>query len=215
MGFIQARRHDSRRHLPHPPGGARRVAFARAARVGPARRAPLGSRHRPVQEQPATTWSASSRSRRKNRPVPERARHSACRRAGIPRRSFGAGTTWARARLPHRFVEAPAQEPSSPARGDRADPRRAPPDSRPCRTQNPYEDELRTRAAELGLVGDTRFLGWVPGEELEGLYRSSSCFVFPSLYEGFGLPVLEAMARECPSRAPIAVPWPRSLTTRR
>jgi glycosyltransferase involved in cell wall biosynthesis len=64
--------------------------------------------------------------------------------------------------------------------------------------RTPYEDELRARAAELGLVDDTRFLGWVPGEELEGLYRSSSCFVFPSLYEGFGLPVLEAMARGVP-----------------
>jgi glycosyltransferase involved in cell wall biosynthesis len=64
--------------------------------------------------------------------------------------------------------------------------------------RTPYEDVLRARAAELGLVDDTRFLGWVPGEELEGLYRSSSCFVFPSLYEGFGLPVLEAMARGVP-----------------
>jgi glycosyltransferase involved in cell wall biosynthesis len=64
--------------------------------------------------------------------------------------------------------------------------------------RTPYEDELRARAAQLGLAGDTRFLGWVPGEELEGLYRSSSCFVFPSLYEGFGLPVLEAMARGVP-----------------
>jgi len=64
--------------------------------------------------------------------------------------------------------------------------------------RTPYEDELRARAAELGLGDDTRFLGWVPDEELEGLYRSSSCFVFPSLYEGFGLPVLEAMARGVP-----------------
>ncbi len=61
-----------------------------------------------------------------------------------------------------------------------------------------YERELQARARELGLVADTRFLGWVPSEELEGLYRSSSCFVFPSLYEGFGLPVLEAMARGVP-----------------
>ena len=64
--------------------------------------------------------------------------------------------------------------------------------------RTPYEDELRARAAELGLEDDTRFLGWVPGEELEGLYRSASCFVFPSLYEGFGLPVLEAMTRGLP-----------------
>ncbi len=61
-----------------------------------------------------------------------------------------------------------------------------------------YEQELREHAGRLGLAADTRFLGWVSGEELEGLYRSSACFVFPSLYEGFGLPVLEAMARGVP-----------------
>lgn len=61
-----------------------------------------------------------------------------------------------------------------------------------------YEHKLRVRAAALGVSGETRFLGWVPEEELEGLYRSSTCFVFPSLHEGFGLPVLEAMARGVP-----------------
>jgi glycosyltransferase involved in cell wall biosynthesis len=64
--------------------------------------------------------------------------------------------------------------------------------------RTPYESELSMRAAELGLLDDTRFLGWVTAEELEGLYRASTCFVFPSLYEGFGLPVLEAMARGLP-----------------
>jgi glycosyltransferase involved in cell wall biosynthesis len=62
----------------------------------------------------------------------------------------------------------------------------------------PYERDLRTHAARLGLDEDVRFVGWVPNEELEGLYRASTCFVFPSLYEGFGLPVLEAMARGVP-----------------
>ena len=62
----------------------------------------------------------------------------------------------------------------------------------------PHEHELRERSARLGLAADTRFLGWVSEEELEGLYRSAACFVFPSLYEGFGLPVLEAMARGVP-----------------
>jgi len=62
----------------------------------------------------------------------------------------------------------------------------------------PYERELREQAAILGLEEDLRFLGWVPNEELEGLYRASTCFAFPSLYEGFGLPVLEAMSRGVP-----------------
>jgi glycosyltransferase involved in cell wall biosynthesis len=61
-----------------------------------------------------------------------------------------------------------------------------------------WEAELRRRAHELGLDADTRFLGWVGDDELEELYAAASCFVFPSLYEGFGLPVLEAMARGVP-----------------
>jgi glycosyltransferase involved in cell wall biosynthesis len=72
----------------------------------------------------------------------------------------------------------------------------------------PHEAELRARAAQLGVAGDVRFLGWVPPEELEGLYAAAACFVFPSLYEGFGLPVLEAMARgvpvACSDRASLA-----------
>ena len=42
--------------------------------------------------------------------------------------------------------------------------------------------------------------GLVPGEELASLYRRTACLVFPSLYEGFGQPPLEAMA----SGAPVA-----------
>ena len=56
-----------------------------------------------------------------------------------------------------------------------------------------FEPELRRRAGER-----VRFLGWVDDEELEGLYRVATCFVFPSLAEGFGLPVLEAMMRGVP-----------------
>ena len=52
--------------------------------------------------------------------------------------------------------------------------------------------------AELGVAGDVRFPGWVDASELEGLYAAAACFVFPSLIEGFGLPVLEAMARGVP-----------------
>ena len=56
-----------------------------------------------------------------------------------------------------------------------------------------FEPELRQRAGER-----VRFLGWVDDDELEGLYRAATCFVFPSLAEGFGLPVLEAMMRGVP-----------------
>ena len=44
-------------------------------------------------------------------------------------------------------------------------------------------------------------LGVVPVEELASLYRTAACLVFPSLYEGFGLPPLEAMASGCPVAA--------------
>lgn len=61
-----------------------------------------------------------------------------------------------------------------------------------------HEAELRARAAAIGLAEDTQFLNWVTDEDMEGLYAIATCFVFPSLYEGFGLPVLEAMARGVP-----------------
>jgi glycosyltransferase involved in cell wall biosynthesis len=62
----------------------------------------------------------------------------------------------------------------------------------------PYERELRDRAARLGVSGEVRLLGWVEPGELEGLYHEAACLVCPSLHEGFGLPVLEAMARGLP-----------------
>jgi len=62
----------------------------------------------------------------------------------------------------------------------------------------PHEEELRRRASDLGLADDVRFLDWVEPPELEGLYAAAACFIFPSLLEGFGLPVLEAMARGVP-----------------
>ena len=62
----------------------------------------------------------------------------------------------------------------------------------------PHERDLRTLAAELGIDDLIRLPAWLPAPDLEGLYRVATCAVFPSLYEGFGLPVLEAMARGVP-----------------
>jgi glycosyltransferase involved in cell wall biosynthesis len=62
----------------------------------------------------------------------------------------------------------------------------------------PHEKELQELAAELGIREDVRMPAWLPPADLEGLYREAACAVFPSLYEGFGLPVLEAMARSVP-----------------
>jgi len=61
-----------------------------------------------------------------------------------------------------------------------------------------HEQELRERAVSLGVAADVRFPGWVPDTELEGLWVLARAFVYPSLYEGFGLPVLEAMVRGVP-----------------
>ena len=59
-------------------------------------------------------------------------------------------------------------------------------------------ERLRGRIRELGLEGRVRITGWVSDGDLEGLYRLAACCAYPSLYEGFGLPVLEAMRRAVP-----------------
>lgn len=54
-------------------------------------------------------------------------------------------------------------------------------------------DELLGKAASLGIVEDMRFTGFVPDDELPALYSAARFFVYPSYFEGFGLPPLEAM----------------------
>ncbi len=61
-----------------------------------------------------------------------------------------------------------------------------------------YETELRALADEFGVSARVRFPDWLSNEELDGLYALSHAFVLPSLIEGFGIPVLEAMARGVP-----------------
>lgn len=61
-----------------------------------------------------------------------------------------------------------------------------------------YEDELRVEVRRLGLEEAVIFCGYVSQEQLEGLYSVATAFVFPSLSEGFGLPILEAMGRGLP-----------------
>ena len=79
---------------------------------------------------------------------------------------------------------------------------RIPPERRPLAVlpgyTTPHELELRTRAHRLGIGEDVRFLGWISDADTEGLLALADVFVFPSFYEGFGLPVLEAMARGVP-----------------
>ena len=51
---------------------------------------------------------------------------------------------------------------------------------------------------ELGLQGHVKVLGWVPRENLVALYNGAEVFLFPSLHETFGFPVVEAMVCGCP-----------------
>jgi glycosyltransferase involved in cell wall biosynthesis len=61
-----------------------------------------------------------------------------------------------------------------------------------------YLASLHSLAAELGISGDVVFVGGVPLEETVSFYRAADAFVYPSLNETFGLPLLEAMACGCP-----------------
>jgi glycosyltransferase involved in cell wall biosynthesis len=55
-------------------------------------------------------------------------------------------------------------------------------------------DEIFARVEALGLSEEIRFAGYVPVDALPWWYNAAEIFVYPSLYEGFGLPPLEAMA---------------------
>jgi glycosyltransferase involved in cell wall biosynthesis len=58
--------------------------------------------------------------------------------------------------------------------------------------------DLRRAVLRSRVQGDVRFLGFVPHPVLRVFYSRASAFLFPSLYEGFGLPPLEAMAHGVP-----------------
>src|SRR3954447_2467765 len=64
--------------------------------------------------------------------------------------------------------------------------------------ETPWESELAAHVRRRRVQERVRLLGWLGDAELEGLYASATCMAFPSLAEGFGLPVLEAMARGLP-----------------
>lgn len=72
----------------------------------------------------------------------------------------------------------------------------------------PETPALDEHAQSLGLADRVHRLGRVSEGELDGLYRSAAATVFPSTYEGFGNPALEAMARGCPVIATTAASIP-------
>ena len=64
---------------------------------------------------------------------------------------------------------------------------------------------------ELGLGEAVQLIGWVPDEEKPALYSGAAAFVFPSHYEGFGLPPLEAMACGIPAIGSVAASLPEVI----
>lgn len=60
------------------------------------------------------------------------------------------------------------------------------------------EDSLYTAIRDTHMQDDVHLIGFADEDDLPALYSAANCFAFPSLYEGFGLPVLEAMACETP-----------------
>lgn len=63
---------------------------------------------------------------------------------------------------------------------------------------NKLATDVRRLVREFGLEESVVVLGFVPEEDLPALYHGASFFVYPSLYEGFGLPVLEALVCGAP-----------------
>ena len=59
-------------------------------------------------------------------------------------------------------------------------------------------DEIYELPKKLGIEGRVKFLGYVPDKDLPALYSGAKAFLFPSLFEGFGLPIIEAQACGAP-----------------
>jgi glycosyltransferase involved in cell wall biosynthesis len=62
-----------------------------------------------------------------------------------------------------------------------------------------HKAKLENLARSLNIENRVTWLGYVPDDLLPNLYSEAAAFIFPSLYEGFGLPILEAMACGCPT----------------
>ena len=208
LGTIPSRGHDSRPRIPHCPGGTSGACRPRHAGTRPARSTSL-------------TPCVGRRCLHPNRPASATegfTQQGGCRPTGGRHRSTG--HTGARAQLRAQYgagsrqivLSVSAKRPHKNLARLIGALSLIPAERRPLLILPGYstshEYELRRRAKTLAVVDDIRFLGWVSPTELEGLYAAASCFVFPSLLEGFGLPVLEAMARglpvACSSRGALA-----------
>ncbi|HEX2233435.1 MAG TPA: glycosyltransferase family 1 protein [Thermoleophilaceae bacterium] len=109
-------------------------------------------------------------------------------RLGLDRRRFALSVA---THLPHKNLSALVDAAAA-----------ASPDARPlyviAGSGTDEDGALAERARALGVEDHVRVLGRVSAADLEGLYRAAACLVVPSLYEGFGFPPVEAMARGVP-----------------
>ena len=169
-------------HLDHPELFSRAERLFRArTHEGSARTADAGDRPEPVRP--------PSRDRAARLPARAGARDPVGRR---PRPlSAWAGGAGAVPPLPGPSVA--AQEPRPPLRGVRAPPRRA--------SRAAARADRRRPRGSAAVPPASRCADYVSGDELASLYRRTACLVFPSLYEGFGQPPLEAMASGTPVAA--------------
>ena len=67
--------------------------------------------------------------------------------------------------------------------------------------QGDYTSPVRSALAAAGLASRAVLAGFVPASDMPALYTGATCLLFTSAYEGFGLPLLEAMACDCPVAA--------------
>jgi len=64
--------------------------------------------------------------------------------------------------------------------------------------KKPYFEKVQKRIIELGLVNRVRFLDTVSNSDLPALYQHAKAFLYPSFFEGFGIPIIEALASKTP-----------------
>ena len=74
-----------------------------------------------------------------------------------------------------------------------------------------FYQKLRGEVAEIGIAEQVIFTGFVSDEELAKLYADAALYIFPSRFEGFGLPPLEAMMHGTPVASSTAGPLPEVL----